>query len=121
MCEPWGHQRSVRHRTGDSAVSSWTVKYVSVHSVNRKVFPGYGFTPVRECKNCIFARQHLPVTMQKYNFCTPPGTFRSTETQKSSGGVPDGKSGRLPDFHGLLKRVKHFFDSPLRAFAGAPA
>jgi hypothetical protein len=47
-------------------------------SVDRKVFPGYGFAAVPECKNCIFARSQPPA-MQKYNFCTPPEAFRSTE------------------------------------------
>jgi hypothetical protein len=34
-------------------------------SVDRKVSPGYGFTAAPECKNCISAPPHLPVTLCK--------------------------------------------------------
>jgi hypothetical protein len=57
---------------------------LSTFSADRKISPGYGFTAAPECRNCISAPPHLPASpgcpMQKYNFCTPPETFRSTDS-----------------------------------------
>jgi hypothetical protein len=53
---------------------------VRILSADRKVSPGYGFTAVPECGNCISAPPHPPgYPVQKYSFCTPPETFRSTD------------------------------------------
>jgi hypothetical protein len=52
-------------------------------SADRKVSPGYGFTAVPECKNCISAPPHLPAAPCKNTvFALLRKTFRSTECIK---------------------------------------
>ncbi len=72
-----------------------------IFSADRKVFPGCGFRAVPECKNgisCTVAASGHPV--QKYNFYTPPETFRSAGIFKVEG--------VLSDFGDFLKNVNRF-------------